>query len=192
MENVYKVNYESRIATRVLWPLMHFACPDKEALYLMSKKLAWQRFLKLGQTFAIDANVNHPKLTNSLYAALVVKDAICDVFRDSTGQRPSIDIQNPDIQLNLFIQKGFATLYLDTSRLALHKRGWRRETAQATVHESIAAGLLLLCGYKRGIPFSDPFAGSGTFALRLAKSAEVHAVEGDAASLAALDRGFRM
>ncbi|MCX6990276.1 MAG: THUMP domain-containing protein [Chlamydiae bacterium] len=168
MINVYLINYCSRIATRVLWPLTRFGCPDKEALYTMAKRIGWAKYLSIDKTFAIDANVSHHNLTNSLFAALVVKDAICDYFRDKTGERPSIDIQNPDVQLNLFIQKGQATLYIDTSGAPLHKRGWRLENTEATIHESLAAALLIGAGFKNGVTFCDPFCGSGTFLVEAA------------------------
>lgn len=168
MHNVYLINYCSRIATRVLWPLSHFGCPDKEALYAMSRRVGWAKYLSVDKTFAIDANVQHHNLKNSHFASLVVKDAICDYFRDKTDQRPSIDIQNPDVQLNLFIQKGQATLYFDTSCAPLHKRGWRMENTEATLHESLAAALLIGSGYKKGVTFCDPFCGSGTFLIEAA------------------------
>lgn len=168
MLHVYQINYCSRIATRVLWPLTRFGCPDKEALYTMAKRVGWAKYLSVDKTFAIDANVHHHNLTNSLFAALVVKDAICDYFRDKTDQRPSIDTKNPDVQLNLFIQKGQATLYLDTSGAPLHKRGWRMENTEATLHESLAAGLLIGSGFKNGVSLCDPFCGSGTFLVEAA------------------------
>lgn len=168
IENVYLINYCSRVATRVLWPLIRFACPTKEALYTMAKKVEWSRYLSTEKTFAIDANVSHPLLKNSLYASLVVKDAICDYFRDKVGERPSVNIQEPDVQLNLFIQKGQATLYIDTSLMPLHKRGWRLENTEATLHESIAAALLLRSGYTGDEILCDPFCGSGTFLIEAA------------------------
>jgi putative N6-adenine-specific DNA methylase len=168
MHTVYLVNYGSRIATRVLWPLTRFGCPDQQALYTMAKRVGWAKYLNVDQTFAIDSNVSHHNLKNSLYASLVVKDAICDYFRDKTGSRPSIDVQNPTVQLNLFIQKGQATIYLDTSGAPLHKRGWRQENTEATLHESIAAALLIGAGFKKGITFCDPFCGSGTFLVEAA------------------------
>lgn len=171
MENVYLINYCSRVATRVLWPLARFGCPNREALYTMAKKVGWAKYLSVDKTFAIDANVSHPLLKNSLFASLVVKDAICDYFRDKDGERPSVNIQEPDVQLNLFIQKGQATLYIDTSGAPLHKRGWRHENTEATLHESIAAALLLRCGYKGDVPLCDPFCGSGTFLIEAAMMA---------------------
>jgi putative N6-adenine-specific DNA methylase len=168
MEAVYLINYRSRLATRVLWPLAQFACPDREALYEAAKKIDWQIFLDLEKTFAIDANVSHPKLRNSLFAALVVKDAICDNLRESLGGRPSIDIKNPDLQLNLFIHQGKATLSLDTSGIPLYKRGWRSSTADAPLQETLAAAILHLAQYTEHDTLCDPFCGSGTFLIEAA------------------------
>lgn len=168
IENVFIANYQSRVATRVLWPLAEFFCNGKEDLYNHCKKIYWSSFLNPQKTFAIDANVQHPTLKNSMFAALVVKDAICDFFRDKTGARPSIDTQRPDVQLNLFIHKGKATLYLDTSGAPLHKRGWRTDASEASLHESIAASLLLMTGYNSEKVLCDPFCGSGTFLIEAA------------------------
>ena len=165
VENVFLANYESRIATRVLLPLAEFPCSGKEELYKRCKKLPWNDFLSCDKTFAVDANVQHPTLKNSLFAALVVKDAICDFFRDQTGMRPNVDIKRPDVQLNLFIQQGRAILYFDTSGTPLHKRGWRVDSVPATLHESLAAALLLLKGYHAEQILCDPFCGSGTFLI---------------------------
>jgi putative N6-adenine-specific DNA methylase len=163
LENVFTINYLSRVATRVLWPLAEFRCHGKEDLYAFSRKICWDRFMQCHQTFAIDSNVQHPTLKNSLFASFVVKDAICDYFREKTGARPSVNTKFPHLQLNLFIQKGFATLYLDTSGAPLHKRGWKEANTEATLHESLAASLLLLTGYTKDHILCDPFCGSGTF-----------------------------
>lgn len=163
LENVWICNYESRVATRVLFPIAEFSCQGRDDLYYHASQIDWTSFLNCDKTFAIDANVQHPKLTNSLFAALVVKDAICDFFRKTTQSRPSIDTTNPDVQLNLFIQKQKATLYFDTSGAPLHKRGWRTSESVASIHESLAAGLLLKARYTKEHIFCDPFAGSGTF-----------------------------
>ncbi len=163
LENVFIINYQSRVATRVLWPLTEFKCDGKEDLYASCKEVEWSELLHCKKTFAIDANVQHPELTNSMFASLVVKDAICDFFREKTGSRPSIDKQEPDVQLNLFIQKGRGTLYFDTSGAPLHKRGWRETNTEATLHESIAASLLLLLDTPQRKPFVIPFVGLEPF-----------------------------
>jgi putative N6-adenine-specific DNA methylase len=171
MENVYKINYASRLATRVLWPLAHFPCRDREDLYAQAKKIRWNNFLTAKKTFSIDANVHHPALRNSLFAALVVKDAICDQLRERSGERPSIDLKNPDIQLNLFINQGFATISFDTSGAPLYKRGYREYTAIAPLQESIAAAILILGNYSTDEIFCDPFCGSGTILIEAAMQA---------------------
>jgi putative N6-adenine-specific DNA methylase len=167
-DNICLINYQSRVATRVLWPIADFTCRDKDDLYSKAKNIAWDDFMHCNKTFAIDSNVSHQNLTNSMFASLVVKDAICDFFREQTGSRPSVDRQFPDIQLNLFIQKGRATIYIDTSGAPLHKRGWRDTHTEATMHESLAAALLLFTSYSKDKTFCDPFCGSGTFLIEAA------------------------
>ncbi len=168
MEAVYLINYCSRLATRVLWPLAQFSCPDREALYQAAKKIEWPLYLDLEKTFAIDANVSHPQLRNSLFAALVVKDAICDRLRESLGGRPSIDIKEPDLQLNLFIHRGQATLSLDTSGVPLYKRGWRLHSIEAPLQETLASAILQRAHYSKEEILCDPFCGSGTFLIEAA------------------------
>ena len=173
LENVFKINYLSRLATRVLWPLASFRCPDKEALYAEAKKIPWLDFLDESQTFAIDSNVSHPNLRNSLFAAQVVKDAICDQIREKRGGRPSVDIKNPDVQLNLFIHQTQGFISLDTSGAPLYKRGWSVQPSgdqrvEATLPETLAAALLVQAGYSAKDTFCDPFCGSGTLLIEAA------------------------
>jgi putative N6-adenine-specific DNA methylase len=172
MEYIYKVNYCSRLATRVLWPLLQFPCPNRDALYSHAKKISWGQFLKLNQTFSIDANVSsHPNLKHSLFAALVVKDALCDVFREKCGERPNVDNKLPDVQFNLFIHKGIATISFDTSGDPLHKRGYKEGNTIAPLQESLAAAILLKAGYHKDEVLCDPFCGSGTFLIEAAMMA---------------------
>lgn len=168
MDFVYRVNYCSRIATRVLWPIASFPCADKNDLYRSSKQIDWSRYLSLKTTFSIDPNVDHPNLRNSLFAAMVVKDAICDLFREKTKARPNIQVSDPDVQLNLFIHNGRATISLDTSGAPLFKRGYRKQTTLAPLQESLAAAILTLCDYSSNEILCDPFCGSGTFLIEAA------------------------
>lgn len=168
IENVYKINYLSRIAIRVLWPLADFTCRDRNDLYNQAKKIDWSLFLNVNKTFAIDANVTHPNLRNSLFASFVVKDAICDHFRAKVGSRPSINVAQPDVQLNLFIHDSRATLSIDTSGIPLYKRGYRQESVPAPIQESIAAAILKMSGYTPNDVLIDPFCGSGTFLIEAA------------------------
>ncbi|MDR2539968.1 MAG: THUMP domain-containing protein [Chlamydiales bacterium] len=168
MDNVYLVNYLSRLANRVLWPIAQFSCRHKEDLYQESRTVNWDAFLTLQKTFAIDANASHPNLRNSLFAAQVLKDAICDHFREKYEERPSVDTKKPDVQLHLFIHKGRASISLDTSGAPLYKRGWKQECGMATIPETLAATLLKLSGFTAKEILCDPFCGAGTLLVEAA------------------------
>lgn len=168
LDAVYHINYSSRLATRVLLPIKKFRCQDPKALYKHCLDIDWKAYIPKRKTIAIDANVTHPLLKNSLFAAQVVKDAICDQLRERTGDRPSVDVKNPDVQLNLFIRNFEAILSFDTSGTPLHKRGYRIEGGAAPLHETLAAALLKMAGYKPGDIVYDPCCGSGTFLIEAA------------------------
>lgn len=165
---LYKINYASRIASRVLLPLSHFKCFHQKSLYYCASQIDWSLFLPRGKTFAIDANVTHTELRNSLFAAQVVKDAICDQLRAKTGTRPSVDPQNPDVQINLFIHNKDAVISLDTSGAPLHKRGYRIESVEAPMQESLAAAILRIAKYSADDILLDPCCGSGTILIEAA------------------------
>lgn len=168
MPTIYKINYCSRLASRVLLPLMNFRCYDQNSLYKAAEKINWKPFFRKGQTFAIDANVHHPRLRNSLFCAQVVKDAICDQMRKITGSRPSIDVKSPDIQLNLFVHGQEGVISFDTSGDPLHKRGYRQDAGEAPLQESMAAALLRLANYQGDEILIDPCCGSGTLLIEAA------------------------
>lgn len=164
---IYRINYCSRVAGRVLLPLLRFRCEDRRTLYRAISEIDWEPYLPKGKTFAIDANVTHRLLRNSLFAAQVAKDAICDQMRQK-GYRPDIDVKNPDVQLNLYINNTLAVMSFDTSGRPLHKRGYRQETVEAPLQESLAAALLLLGKYQGDEVVCDPCCGSGTLLIEAA------------------------
>ena len=168
LQDVYLINYMSRVATRVLLPLHKFKCFNKKALYDQTKKIDWTKIFRRGHTLAIDANVKHRELKNSLFAAQVVKDAICDQLKEVKGWRPDVDVKNPDIQLALFIEADFATISFDTSGHSLSRRGYRVSTMAAPLQESLAAALLLTAGFEKEMDFLDPCCGSGTILVEAA------------------------
>ena len=159
---VYKINYLSRIGGRVLLPLTRFKCFDSDSLYRVASKIHWLDYIPKNKTFAIDANVTHRKIRNSLFAAQIVKDAICDQFRDRIGSRPNVDTKAPDVQLNLFVHDEKAILSFDTSGVPLHKRGYRLESVEAPMQEALAAAVLRLTQYNGEEKLFDPCCGSGT------------------------------
>ncbi len=168
LEAIYTINYCSRLASRVLLPLIKFECRDQKDLYTYASKIDWPLYIPKGKTFAIDAHVDHDQLRNSLYAAQVVKDAVCDVFRASTGDRPSVEPKQPDIQLNLFIHHTAAVISLDTSGGPLHKRSYRQKGGGAPLQESLAAAILHIARYQADDILCDPCCGSGTLLIEAA------------------------
>ncbi len=168
MRWVYKINYCSRFATRVLWPFAQFPCHSREDLYHGAYRISWPDLFSVDETFAIDANVTSDTLRHSLFAAQVMKDAICDRFRKECQNRPSVQVDNPDMQFNLFIHNGLATISFDTSGAPLFKRGWRKQTVEAPLQESVAAALVDLAQFSPDEILCDPFCGSGTLLIEAA------------------------
>jgi putative N6-adenine-specific DNA methylase len=119
-------------------------------------------------TLAVDCNVRDSRVTHSKYAALKTKDAICDQFVDKFGRRPSVDVDQPMVGLNLHIYKDQAVLSLDSSGESLHKRGYRPILTKAPLNEALAAAIILLTGWKSDTPFIDPMCGSGTLPIEAA------------------------
>ena len=159
---LYRINYLTRLMSRCLAPLISFACPDTDTLYQKARQIGWEDFFARGSTFAVSANVSDSAITHSKFAALRLKDAVADYFKDSTGRRPDVSVRNPDIQLNLYIRKNRAAISLDTSGGALHRRGYRKETVAAPMQETVAAAIIRFSQWDGTIPLYDPLCGSGT------------------------------
>ncbi|MFZ5774145.1 MAG: THUMP domain-containing class I SAM-dependent RNA methyltransferase [Thermodesulfobacteriota bacterium] len=162
LATLYRVVYHSRLCTRVLAPLKQFDCHSTKYLYRTAKEIPWGDFMRLDQTFLINANVSDSAIRHSQYAALCVKDAIVDQFRERTGQRPSVGREEPDVVFNLHIHKNKAVLSLDLSGGSLHRRGYRQESVAAPMQEALAAAIIALSGWDGERPLLDPLCGSGT------------------------------
>jgi putative N6-adenine-specific DNA methylase len=165
---LYRVNLASRLSLRVLLPLMRFEASDTDSIYRRVKRYDWSLHMDNKTTFAIDAVVYSPLFTHSQYVLQIVKDAIVDRFREKTNLRPSINRENPDILINVHISGKWVTLSLDSSGGSLHKRGYRRGNFEAPLNEVLAAGMVMLAGWKGETPFLDPMCGSGTLAIEAA------------------------
>ncbi|GAA3930511.1 bifunctional 23S rRNA (guanine(2069)-N(7))-methyltransferase RlmK/23S rRNA (guanine(2445)-N(2))-methyltransferase RlmL [Luteimonas lutimaris] len=156
----------SRLASRVLWPLAEFPCEDEHALYRHAALLPWPEHMDDTMTLAVDAHVSGEAITHARYAALRVKDAVVDTLRAATGARPSVDVESPDLRLNLVVRKGRAILSVDLGGGPMHRRGWRRAQCEAPLKENLAAAVLLRGGwpqlYAEGGALLDPMCGSGT------------------------------
>jgi putative N6-adenine-specific DNA methylase len=165
---LYRANLWLRTAIRVLVPIteVHVTSPDE--LYEAVKALDWDRYLTPDHTLAVDCNVRDSQITHSKYAALRVKDAICDRMTERHGRRPSVDTDTPMLGLNLHIYRDEAVLSLDSSGESLHKRGYRPILTKAPLNEALAAAIILLTGWRGEAPLVDPLCGSGTLPIEAA------------------------
>ena len=159
---LYRINYTSRLITRVLAPLISFQCHSTKYLYKMAKAIIWTDLFSVENTFAIFANVSHSNIKHSQYAALCLKDAIVDFFREKSGKRPDIDTVSPNVWLNLHIENNRAVINFDTSGGSLHRRGYRKKTVAAPMQETLAAAIIQLSEWDGSRPLYDPMCGSGT------------------------------
>lgn len=161
-EALYRINLHSRLINRVLAPLKTFDCHSDKYLYQVGKQIHWEDFLNPEQTLAISANVTQSNINHSKFAALRLKDAIVDYFRERDGKRPSIDRRNADLWLNVHIEKNVAIISVDTSGGSLHRRGYRVETIPAPMSETLAASIIRYAEWDGQTPLYDPLCGSGT------------------------------
>lgn len=165
---MYRANFCLRTAVRILMPIKHFKAKDPDEVYAAVRAIDWSKYLDTNTTFAVDSVVFSTEFRHSKFVAYKVKDAIVDYFRDTTGERPNIRITNPDVKLNIHIADEDCTLSLDSSGESLHQRGYRVASVEAPINEVLAAGLILLTGWKADCDFIDPFCGSGTFLIEAA------------------------
>jgi putative N6-adenine-specific DNA methylase len=161
-ETLYRINYLTRYASRILAPLLWFPCHKTDQLYKKAKNINWTDFISHKGTFAVFSNVSNSKIRNSQYASLRLKDAVVDSFHEQFGKRPNIDTRDPDIWLNLHIDKNEAIISLDTSGGSLHRRGYRKDALEAPMQETVAAAIIKYSGWDGSVPLYDPMCGSGT------------------------------
>ena len=168
MEQVYRINLHSRTASRVLLRLTKSGYRSEQDIYKAAKNIRWTDWFDLEQTFKVKVEGKRAQVKSLDFVGLKIKDAVCDVFRDACGARPSVGKIRPDIRIHAFIDERDIQIFIDTSGEALFKRGYRQDTGEAPLRENLAAGLLLLAGYDGSQPFQDPFCGSGTIAIEAA------------------------
>lgn len=163
----------SRLASRVLWPIAEYDCPDEGALYAGAAAIEWSQHLRADMTLAVDAHVSGDAITHARYAAQRIKDAVVDTLRGRGGERPSVDLESPDLRLNLVVRASKAgnkaILSVDLGGGPLHRRGWRQMQGEAPLKENLAAAVLMRGGwphlYAEGGALLDPMCGSGTLLI---------------------------
>lgn len=165
---LYKANYNLRTAMSVLCQIAEFRIRSSDDLYKNSLKVSWEKYLDPEHTFSVVPVINSPVFRHTGYAGLLLKDAIADWFREKTGKRPSVNASDPDIVFNLHISNDLVTISLDSSVVPLFKRGYRKEQGAAPINEILAAGIVLLSGWKAGTTLLDPMCGSGTIPIEAA------------------------
>ena len=165
---LYKANLWCRTATRNLKPFASFKAANENELYHKVSNIDWEKYLKIEQTFAIDAVISKSQFTNSLYVAQKTKDAIADQFRRKSGRRPSVELNNPDIRINIYIYKDECRLAIDSSGEPLFKRGYRQKTGKAPLNEVLAAGIVMQSEWDKKSSFVDAMCGSGTIVIEAA------------------------
>ena len=172
-EMMYRANFALRTAIKVLKPIKRFKAQSADDVYEEIKKTDWSEYLANERTFAVDAVVFSEEFRHSKFVSYKVKDAIVDQFRERTGKRPNISVANPDVRLHIHIAdvaqgKSECTLCLDSSGESLHRRGYRQESVEAPLNEVLAAGMILMTGWKGDTDFIDPMCGSGTLIIEAA------------------------
>ena len=165
---MYKANLCLRTAIKILKPFAQFKVRSEDELYEQVFRIDWPELMDANGSLAIDATVHSRKFSHSKYISLKTKDAIVDKFRKIGGTRPNVDLDHPDLRINVHIENENCTLSLDSSGESLHKRGYKTATNIAPMNEVLAAGLLLHSGWDGQCNFLDPMCGSGTILIEAA------------------------
>ena len=175
LELAYRACLELRTASRVYLELSTFLAADDAALYAALRAIDWTTHLSPGVTLACEFSGRHPRIVNTHFGTLRVKDAICDALRDATGSRPDIETGQPGVSVHVHASGERMALALDLAGESLHKRGWRADSGPAPLRENVAAGILLRAGWlaraERGAALLDPLCGSGTIVIEAAQIA---------------------
>jgi 23S rRNA (guanine2445-N2)-methyltransferase / 23S rRNA (guanine2069-N7)-methyltransferase len=172
LETAYRIVLWSRLASRVLLHLAKGTVSNRNELYQQVREIQWGDHIPADGSFLVHCSVNGPLFRNSEFAALIVKDAVVDQFREQTGGRPSIRKQDPDTGIHVRIHMNQVTLSVDMTTRSCHRRGYRIDHGDAPLRENVAAGMLIRagwpeqCGAEAG--FLDPMCGSGTLVIEAA------------------------
>jgi putative N6-adenine-specific DNA methylase len=168
LELLYRLNYESRYALRVLVPLLEGEVNNQEQLYQLVQKIHWSQYITCDSLIAFDSSENQSAFNNTMFISMKAKDAVVDQMRTADGKRPSVSIENPDLLINLHIYKSQCIISLDASGYSLHKRGYKAANVMAPLNEVLASAIIKFSGWDYHKPFIDGMAGSGTIAIEAA------------------------
>jgi putative N6-adenine-specific DNA methylase len=162
LKTVYRLNYESRLALKVLVTLEQYTINSAKDLYEKAMNIDWSYWIRPGQTFSIKFTVHSTFFQNSLYAAQLLKDSVVDVIRDKRGSRPTVERKNPDVVIDLHIFEDKVSVSMDSSGEPLFKRNYKNKAFKAPINEILAAGMIMLAKWDGISPLLNPMSGSGT------------------------------
>jgi putative N6-adenine-specific DNA methylase len=165
---MYKANLCLRTALRILKPIHRSNISKIDDVYKAMHDIAWEDIMSENSTFAIRATVMTSDPHNSMYVALKAKDGLVDRLRTRLGTRPNVDKDFPDFSIHLYVTDKIVEISLDSSGTSLHQRGYRSATNIAPINEVLAAGILMLSGWRGDTDFLDPMCGSGTLLIEAA------------------------
>jgi len=168
IQTLYRANFRLRTASRILVPIASFRANNPDEVYELVKKIDWTQYMDVNTSFVIDSTVYSDDFRHSKFVSYRVKDAIADYFMERFKKRPSVQLTNPDLYINIHIAQNNCTLSLDSSGESLHKRGYRSDQTEAPLNEALAAGMILLSGWDGETDFIDPMCGSGTLLIEAA------------------------
>ncbi len=172
IDHTLRLNLESRLAQRVLWRVGSRVYRHEDDIYALGRQINWSDWITPRHTLRVDVTSRRSHLRSLNFAGLRIKDAVCDDLRERTGERPSVDTRHPDLGLVLYMDDLDAVLYVDTSGEALFKRGWREDTGEAPLKETLAAAMLAAAGWHgrpEDGPLLDPCCGAGTIPIEAAQ-----------------------
>jgi putative N6-adenine-specific DNA methylase len=169
--DVMRLNLHSRLAQRVLLQVAHAPYRGEDELYEAASAVSWEDWFTPRESFKIEITAHQSPLKSLNFAALRIKDAVADRFRNRGGVRPDVDTQRPAVRVFAHLSADSVTLYVDTSGEPLFKRGWREDKGEAPLKETLAAAMIAASGWDATVPLYDPCCGSGTIAIEAAQVA---------------------
>lgn len=166
---MYKSNISLRTALKIIKPIKEFKFKDIDEYYKKIYEIKWEDYLDFNSSFLINSVVFNSKIfNNSKFTSLKAKDAIVDRFRNKFKNRPSINSFNPELKIEIHVNKNFCTISLDSSGESLHKRGYKKYNSAAPLNEVLAAGIILMSAWDKKSDLLDPMCGTGTFLIEAA------------------------
>lgn len=169
LKGAYQALLHSRLASRILLPLVTVKVFNDMDLYATVVSQPWCELFDPRASFFVDFNGTNREIRHTQFGAMRVKDGIVDHFERKGLPRPSVDKIRPDVRIHVYLQRDEAVISLDLSGEALHQRGYRQDTGKAPLRETLAAAIILRSGWQVGTPLVDPMCGSGTLLIEAAQ-----------------------